>query len=60
MKMTNKNRMYYVNSNTNKITTNKDIKNKWVKNGNDVYFYQWSEYFQRFYHCATEEGNKKV
>ena len=59
MKMNDKSKIYFVNVDTKEISTDKRIKNKWVKNGHDVEFHRWSNYFEKFYCCIIEEGEKK-
>lgn len=56
MKMQDKFLTYFENEDTKEITTSKELKNDWVKNGHNVNFYRWSNFFEEFICFITQEA----
>ena len=55
LKMTDKNRWYYKSVVTGAVTTDKEIKNRWFKKGEDIEFWRWSEVCGEFMCLMVEE-----
>lgn len=54
--MQDKSLTYFENEDTKEITTSKELKNNWVKNGHNVNFYRWSNFFEEFICFITQEA----
>ena len=55
-----KNTWYYKNVISGEITTNKEVKNNWVKSGSDVEYIRFSDVYNDFIVFMVEEAKSKV
>ena len=54
--MNDKNVTYYRNTNSGEITANKETKNTWINEGNNVEYIRYSEFFDEFIVWLIQEA----